>query len=241
MEGKLKGIVLLREDRKEYDELVTFFSREMGIINLYAFGSRSPRSFRGRNLSSFNWLELSYSVQKGIYLLESLQVLKKNDFLQKNNMFYCLSEFLKLIRKYLPFKVQEKDLFDALFLLADKDTMLSIKENSLLLFRLVLLKSLGIFPCFYRCACCGKTCSLQYQYDFSRQAYIGLNCLTHDQSGQQLPVDSLLFLNYFYQEITMNRNFFIYCSSVLNSAEQEGLKPDKKKLANFSRKLLAAF
>jgi len=39
----------------------------------------------------------------------------------------------------------------------------------------------------------------------------------------------------------MNRNFFIYCSSVLNSAEQEGLKPDKKKLANFSRKLLAAF
>ncbi len=122
-----EGIVINNTDYAEADLIVTYLSKDFGLINLFA---KSPRKIKSRWGSSFE--PLTYSrisfigredrLQRVIQsdILESFQTIREN-----YKLFLKLSEVLKLFLDILPKREPNIELF-SLFL----NSLFFYKENS---------------------------------------------------------------------------------------------------------------
>lgn len=58
--SKTEGFVIRKVDVKERDQIITFFTRDFGLIDFYTFGIRSQKSKRRSFFEPLNILEISF-------------------------------------------------------------------------------------------------------------------------------------------------------------------------------------
>lgn len=179
-----EGIVINNTDYAEADLIVTYLSKDFGLINLFA---KSPRKIKSRWGSSFE--PLTYSrisfigredrLQRVIQsdILESFQTIREN-----YKLFLKLSEVLKLFLDILPKREPNIELF-SLFL----NSLFSIKktqkvENYTIFLKIKTLKILGFLPDFQHCGVCHNR--LNGETHYSKGFVICKNCASGRESSQ---------------------------------------------------------
>ena len=144
-----EGIVITRKIFREYDEKVTFFTRELGKIFCYAYGTRSARSHRRHLLANLDWLIIGLEKKKDRYILKSLQKKISNRFEIKADHFMTFGHLLKKIDNLLPLHQEENSIYELL----KRMTAPPIKDADFIFqdfyFSYATLHLLGVFPYVY--------------------------------------------------------------------------------------------
>ncbi|GAB5046934.1 DNA repair protein RecO [Thermodesulfovibrio sp. TK110] len=151
-----EGIVLKNTDYLEADLIVTYLSKDFGLINLFA---KSPRKIKSRWGSSFE--PLTYARISFIGREDKLQKIIQSDIIQSfqtirenYKIFLKLSEVLRLFLDILPKREPNNELF-SLFL----ETLFFMQktqkaENYIVFLKIKTLKILGYLPDFNHCGVC---------------------------------------------------------------------------------------
>lgn len=153
-----EAIVLENKPYGEADLIVTYFTKEYGILSLFA---KSPRKIKSRFGSSLE--PLTYSKIAFIGKEEKLQKIIQSDILysfqklrENYKHFIKISEILRLIQQFFPKRDKYPEFF-RLFLEALKHIEKSSKiENYLLFLKIRTLKTLGYLPDFEFCGQCRR-------------------------------------------------------------------------------------
>lgn len=155
----LRSIVLKKQDRGEADELVTFFSRELGWLTGVAKNSRRSRVRFGGHLEPLSLVDLTVRARKKdtMVWVDEAQVIKwfgnlRGDISRVAQAVY----FLEISALFLPEATPDESLFD--FLLA---LLVSLDQGTpspvpLILWEIKLLGLLGFGPHFGDCLVCTK-------------------------------------------------------------------------------------
>lgn len=151
-----EGIVIKNTDYGEADSIVTYLSKDYGLISLFAKSPRKIKSKFGSSLEPLTYSRISFigredKLQKIIQsdIIEAFQEIREN-----YKLFLKLSEVLKLLMQILPKKDSNTELF-SIFL----NTLFYIKKNQrpdnyIIYFKVKALKILGYLPDFRQCGVC---------------------------------------------------------------------------------------
>lgn len=161
-----EAIVLENKPYGEADLIVTYFTKEYGILSLFA---KSPRKIKSRFGSSLE--PLTYSKISFIGREEKLQRIIQSDILypfqklrENYRVFIKLAEILRLIMQFFPKKDKYPEFFK-LFLEVLKHIEKSSKiENYLFFLKVRSLKILGYLPDFELCGQCRKPLKKECYY-----------------------------------------------------------------------------
>ena len=156
----IKGIILKKQDRGEADELVIFFSRELGWLRGIAKNAKKSRLRFGGHLETFSLVELVIRSRKkdDMVWIDDAQVLQgflglRSDIARVARAAY----FLELASAFLPEGQPDPDLFDFLCrFLADLENA-PVSPLQFLIDEVRLLALLGYAPRFDSCPVCEKT------------------------------------------------------------------------------------
>ncbi|WP_353683973.1 DNA repair protein RecO [Thermodesulfovibrio sp. 3907-1M] len=151
-----EGIVLKNTDYAEADLIVTYLSKDFGLINLFA---KSPRKIKSRWGSSFE--PLTYARISFIGKEDKLQKIIQSDIIkpfqtirENYRLFLKLSEVLSLFLDILPKREPNHEIFslflETLFFMENTQRA----ENYIVFLKLKTLKILGYLPDFSHCGVC---------------------------------------------------------------------------------------
>jgi len=186
-----EAIVLKNYAYGEADSIVTYFTKDFGLINLFAKSPRKIKSKFGSSLEPLTYSRISFigredRLQKIIQsdIIESFQIIREN-----YKLFFKISEVLGLFIKFLPKREPNIELFN-LFM----DTLFYIKKknnhNSHVIFlKLKLLSLLGYLPDFKNCGLCRD--SLKGDIYYSQGFVICKKCLLNNLNSNNTSVKSL--------------------------------------------------
>lgn len=234
---RTKSFLILRENISLYDEKVLFFTEKEGLLNIYSFGSRSPKSTRGRALSKLALFEIQYTFLKKRCSLVSADPLEDYPLPPSPFFLWYHQENLKIVRKVLFSKINDQRVW-SLTLLFSVSPMWSEKSSDFchFLFLYSMLYLAGNYPWFERCDICGKLCSEHYFFDEANSRFIGSSCF-HSREVEAIPqvllsertVEriSLLYLNSLYQRMNFEYPFFKKEVELFLNGELEGLELEK--------------
>jgi DNA repair protein RecO (recombination protein O) len=177
-----EGIVLKNTDYAEADLIVAYFSKDFGLINLFA---KSPRKIKSRWGSSFE--PLTYARISFIGKEDKLQKIIQSDIIQpfqkireNYKLFLKLSEVLRLFLDILPKREPNHELFslflESLFFMEKTQSA----EIYIVFLKVKTLKILGYLPDFRHCGVCGV--SLDGESFYSDGFVICKKCSSNRQS-----------------------------------------------------------
>ncbi|MCS7203082.1 MAG: DNA repair protein RecO [Thermodesulfovibrio sp.] len=161
-----EAIVLNNYPYGEADLIVVYFTKEYGVLNLFA---KSPRKIKSRFGSSLE--PLTYSKVAFIGREDRLQRIIQSDIIESFykirenfNLFKKIAEILRFIIQISPKKEANPKLF-----LTFTETLFQIKESNtpdkyLLYLKIAILKSLGYLPDFLYCGVCAKKLNGVFYY-----------------------------------------------------------------------------
>ena len=205
---KTLAILLKREAMKDYDEHLIFLTRRHGIVSLASFGSRSPKSLRGKLLSQTHLLDLEIEGPPHRRRMRDLHVVRRNEFLGDLNAFYIYLDALKWVMRLMPPNASEKHLFDLFERITFPGFFLPAGEVERQIIYLSMLRILGVFPYFNGCSVCGRECSATYSFSPSERMYIGNRCHPGPKRTLELNSKTIDCLNRFYTTFVLTRPFF---------------------------------
>lgn len=161
-----EAIVLTNYPYAEADLIVVYFTKEYGVLNLFA---KSPRKIKSRFGSSLE--PLTYSRVAFIGKDEALQRIIQSDIIESFhrirenfNLFIKVSEVLRLLLQISPKKEANPKLFSTFL-----QTLFHIQESKmpekyLVYLKIAILKALGYLPEFYKCGVCSKKLNGEFYY-----------------------------------------------------------------------------
>lgn len=161
-----EGIVLKSNPYAEADLIVTYFTKDFGLINLFAKSPRKIKSRFGSSLEPLTYSRISFigkedKLQKIIQsdIIEPFQEIREN-----YKLFLKLSEILKLLLQTLPKKEPNAELFslflNTLFYIQKKQRV----DNYIIFLKVKILKILGYFPDFKHCGVCRSKLNGEFYY-----------------------------------------------------------------------------
>ena len=234
-----QGILLRKTPIKEYDEHLVFFTKHFGKIDIYSFGSRSPKSARRQLLAMRDFLVIECQQIRGCYQLKQLTILKKNDFLANKLAYNLFFSMLKIINAFSN-RFMDVEVYNFIFFVSTPDFFNDAGAGQTIIIHLSLLKCLGEYPYFSECAECGKTCSESYRYDLASRQYWGLNCSNNNNNNILLNQDDIIFLNQFYLSFKVNETFFFQALKKLNQISLQNSQKVEK-LVNLTSHLICTY
>ncbi len=168
----VQSLILKKQDRGEADELVIFFSRELGWLRGIAKNSKKSRIRFGGHLEPFSLVDLTLRQRKrdDLVWIDEAQVLHGHLGIRSDiGKVAWASYFLELASMFLPEDSPDQNLFDFLHeILEELD-----KDNaapdllSVMLDTIRLLGFVGFSPRFDSCTVCGKIFSTGQEAVFS--------------------------------------------------------------------------
>jgi len=159
MYKRTEGIVLTNHKYGEADLIVTYLSKEYGILYLYAKSCRKIKSRFGSSLEPFTYSRIAFIGKEQTNLPKLVQsdiIISFNQLRESYTLFFTLSEIVELTLKLFPEKTQEKKLFILLF-----NTLQMIDKypkNSgifITFYKIRILQFGGFSPILDRCIRCG--------------------------------------------------------------------------------------
>ena len=147
---KLHGIVLKSVDFSEADRIITVFTREEGLVTIFAKGVRKLTSKNRSGVQTLSYNSFNVFQGKNMYSLRRAENLYTPDYneIHDDN----IHRVLKLMLKMIPEGTREVEVFD-LFLKLLHSNFDNVSVNK---FRLLALKNFGHMPDSNMCAVCGR-------------------------------------------------------------------------------------
>ena len=178
----LTGIVVKREDCRENDSRVFLYTKEKGMIELVARGTKKINSKMAAHLEPFNLVNLMvvkgrrYDYVGSVISEECFRVIKE-DF---TKVMVC-GRVVGFLLKNIKFNLPDQDLFDLIldYFYFLEGTDISKNKKSLVyhFFILNFLAKSGQGPELYQCVVCGKKIGGGVNgFDFRRG---GVSCAEH--------------------------------------------------------------
>jgi len=161
-----EAVVLKSNPYGEADLIVTYFTKDYGLINLFA---KSPRKIKSRFGSSFE--PLTYAKIAFVGNNEKLQKIIQSDIIhsfhsirENYHVFMAVGEVLRFLLMILPRKEPHEELFSLFissleFIEKEKKT-----ENALLSLKIKSLRILGYLPDFKHCGKCKDKLNGEFFY-----------------------------------------------------------------------------
>lgn len=161
-----EAIVLENKKYGEADLIITYLTKEFGILNLFA---KSPRKIKSKFGSSLE--PLTYSRISFIGREDKLQKIIQSDILypfqkirENYKIFLKLAEVIGWIIQFFPKREKNPDLFH-LLLTVLREIESSVKyENYILFLKIRILGILGYLPDTRHCGGCGRFLNEEHYY-----------------------------------------------------------------------------
>lgn len=221
-----EAIVLENRDYAEADLIVTYITKEFGIIDLFA---KSPRKIRSKFGSSLE--PLTYSKITFIGREDKLQRIIQSDIIypfqkirENYKLFLKLAEVLRLIAQISPKREKNHELFSLLLNILKELETSSRWENHILYLKIRIMSLLGYLPDLKLCGICGK--SLNGEYYYSRGFILCRNCLSKVEREPQgenthpIPRKIVTFLDSFQKWQISNLNRVKVNEELMNETEE---------------------
>lgn len=161
-----EAIVLKNTPYAEADLIVTYFTKEFGVIDLFAKSPRKIKSKFGSSLEPLTHSRISF-IGKEDRLQKIIQSDIINPFQQiRENLFLFLktAEILKIILQILPKRQPHSELFrvllDSLFFIQKAERI----ELFTVFLKLKILRELGYLPDFNSCGRCRNSLNAEIYY-----------------------------------------------------------------------------
>lgn len=161
-----EAIVLESRDYGEADLIVTYLTKEFGILNLFA---KSPRKIKSRFGSSLE--PLTYSKISFIGREDKLQKIIQSDILypfqkirENYKIFLKLAEIIRFLLQYSPKREKNSELFNLMLSILREIEDSNKWENYTLFLKIRVLSLLGYLPDMKHCGACGKSLNGQSHY-----------------------------------------------------------------------------
>ncbi|MCX7988686.1 MAG: DNA repair protein RecO [Thermodesulfovibrio sp.] len=161
-----EAIVLENKDYGEADLIVTYLTKEFGILDLFA---KSPRKIRSKFGSSLE--PLTYSKISFIGREDKLQKIIQSDIVypfhkirESYKIFLKLSEIIRWIIQFSPKKEKNPELFNLMLTVLKEIENSNKHENYILFFKIRILSILGYLPDIRYCGGCGKILNGDHYY-----------------------------------------------------------------------------
>jgi len=155
----VRAIIFKKQDRGEADELVVFFSRELGWLSGVAKNAKKSRVRFGGHLEPFSLVDLSLRKRRkdDLVWIDESQVLRGFLGIRKHIAKVArASYFLELASVFLGEAQPDPELFDFLVDILDALSVAGPDPMRFLLDEIRLLGFLGYEPRFDWCSVCGK-------------------------------------------------------------------------------------
>lgn len=161
-----EAIVLESRDYGEADLIVTYLTKEFGILNLFA---KSPRKIKSKFGSSLE--PLTYSKISFIGREDKLQKIIQSDILypfqkirENYKIFLKLAEIIRFLLQYSPKREKNSELFNLMLSILREIEGSNKWENYTLFLKIRVLSILGYLPDIKHCGACGKRLNGQSHY-----------------------------------------------------------------------------
>lgn len=159
MNKRTEAIVLSNTPLNDADLIVTYLTRDFGLINTFAKSPRKVGSRFGSSLEPLTYSKIAFigKEQANLPRLIQADIIKSFHTLRESyRLFVDISEALELTRALLPVHLPQRGAFQLLLNLlvcieAGKD-----ERKQLLYYKLKLLKLTGFAPELQGCARCGR-------------------------------------------------------------------------------------
>jgi DNA repair protein RecO (recombination protein O) len=170
MHKRTQGIVLKNTVFGEADLIVTYLTRDYGVMRLFAKGPRKTKSRFGSSFEPLSYAAISFFGKENSNLprLTQSDIIRPFHFLRSDlNRFMSIIPFVDLSLTFLPEQEPNKEIFE--LLLATLDHYESHPEGRLypLYYTVRFLDLEGYSPRLDGCAICGKRSGKQRNYHFS--------------------------------------------------------------------------
>lgn len=171
-----EALVFKSTPYSEADLIVTFFTKEYGLLNLFAKGPRKIKSKFGSSLEPLTYSRISFigredKMQKIIQsdIVHSFQSIRENIAL-----FFKVADIIKMILNILPHREPNENLFSSF-----TEILFSIENSKktepyALFMKIKALQILGYLPDFKICGACNK--SLNGDFYYSKGFILCKNC-----------------------------------------------------------------
>lgn len=144
---KVNGLVLKEADYKEYDKLLTLFTKELGKIKVYAFGVRKGNSKSIGKTMPFVFCTYELKKDKDMYVLSGSTLLKSFTELSSDYDTACYASYFLELIEYFAVENEESDDMYALIYYTLKALLDKKVKKGLIrrIFELKLLKYQGLY------------------------------------------------------------------------------------------------
>ena len=187
----MKAVVISRRDFRENDQIISFYTKDFGRLDLLAKGIKKITSKLSGNLTLGNLVEIEVANGKEINHLIKINSV---NLLQKNKQYLSRQYILNLVYKLV--KEQEKDerIFNLLIsYLNFLNESSSHNKNEVFAFLIKLLGYLGYSPQLEKCGECGLK-EVKIKFDL-RSGLICHKCYDKLSDGKNIVYISQMDIN----------------------------------------------
>lgn len=103
----LTGFVLDVRNHKEFDKAFTFFSKEQGLIEVYAVSASKPASKLKSFIVRYCYLDIEVVHGKTGYRLTRARSNENGFFVHKKEAYFLLTKFCSLLKNLIPANVPD--------------------------------------------------------------------------------------------------------------------------------------
>ena len=197
----VKAIILKKQDRGEADELVVFFTRELGWLRGIAKNSKKSRVRFGGHLEPFSLVDLVIRTRKtdDLVWIDEAAVVRGFLLLRQDLVKVAIAAyFLELASLFLPENQPDEKLFDNLLLILGNLEQHTPNPVRNILDEIRLLAILGYEPRFDICPVCNRDIASGQEARFSllHGGTVHPECLPAEHNDLVLSADTIaLVLN----------------------------------------------
>lgn len=205
------ALILKTQKYKEYDEIITAFTKKFGKLNLFAHSSKRMKSRLLAGTQVFSYVNMEIDLrQNGSRLYTSVPIKSNYEFSQNLHKYYLVAYICEILDRTQAENQTELKFFDKVIRVLD---IIREKECDLRLLRLIfeihLTDSLGIRPDLDRCEICGQSSTdMMHNVNMTSGSVVCDNCTAKVQAKLfRLDKNLIRFMKYVYNksiEVSVN-------------------------------------
>jgi len=161
---KCEGVILTALNYKDYDQILTLFTQEAGLMKIFVKRAWSKKEGKGSNTAPLTHAEFIYTIHKSeLYTCRELSVLNLNLQLRKNlNSLEAACDMGKALLASQMLHKPSPDLYKLLLYYMEKIPLAPFPEILAASFRLKILRHDGLFGLNSQCSLCHEELASQH-------------------------------------------------------------------------------
>lgn len=202
MNVETEAVILKTQKYKEYDEIITVFTKKFGKVNMFARSSKRIKSPLLSGTQLFGYVDMEIDLREsGTKLFNSKIKKSYYKFSEDLSKYYFASYICELIEKTQQENQTDTRLFSMIIEVFEHIEKGNCNLKLLrLIFELQLLKSLGITPNLSNCNICNSTdTDILKHIDIYQGSIVCENCVKNNKLNvYRLDKNLIRFIKYVY-------------------------------------------